>query len=258
MHPASVGFQCPSCVREGSRSTGGGRRAAYGGRAVRDARLTTFVLIGLNVAVWLLILATGRNSSPWVARLSLIPSGRFGGPHGGFTMYNGVAQGDWWQLVTSAFVHVNVIHIGLNMVTLFFIGPPLEAILGRARFVALYVLSALTGSAAVMWFANPHVPTLGASGALFGLMGALLVIAFKVHGNYQQVLVWIGINLIFTFTAHGISWEAHIGGLIGGGVLAAAIAWAPRKNRSLIQWSSYAVVAVVALVLVGVRAAALA
>ena len=125
------------------------------------------------------------------------------------------------------FTHVEPLHIGFNMLALYFLGPMLENVLGRARFLAVYLVSGLAGSAAVMLFSDPHIQTLGASGAIFGLMGALAVVALKVRGQVQTVLIWIALNLVFTFTASGISWQGHIGGLVGGVVLGAAMVYAP-------------------------------
>ena len=140
----------------------------------------------------------------------------------------GVSDGAYWQVMTSVFTHVEVLHIGFNMLALYFLGPMLEVVLGRARFLAVYLVSGLVGSAAVMWFSDPNTPTLGASGAIFGLMGAIAVLALKVGGQAQSVLGWIGINLVLTFTLGGISWQGHLGGLLGGVVLGAAMVYAPR------------------------------
>ena len=106
----------------------------------------------------------------------------------------------------------------------------LETVLGRARFLAVYLVSGLVGSATVMVFSDPHSQTLGASGAIFGLMGALVVVALKVGGQVQTVCVWIGLNLVFTFTVSGISWQGHVGGLVGGVVLGAAMVYAPAQT----------------------------
>ncbi len=200
MRSASVGFQCPDCVKEGAKSTRQAR-TPYGGQRVGDPRLTTFVLIGINAAVWLLIVATGGRASTLVDKLALLPASSVRRlPDGSVTLVRGVDDGAWWQLVTSMFTHVEPLHIGFNMLALYFLGPMLETVLGRARFLAVYLVSGLVGSATVMVFSNPHVQTLGASGAIFGLMGALVVLALKVGGQVQTVLMWIGLNLVFTFT----------------------------------------------------------
>jgi membrane associated rhomboid family serine protease len=257
MNSAAVGFQCPHCVKEGNK---GSRQARtpYGGQRVADPRITTFVLMGINVVVWLLVLATGGRTSALLYKLMLIPD--FGiRPlvDGGGTPERGVAQGAWWQVVTSVFTHEQALHIGFNMLALYFLGPMLENVLGRTRFLALYLVSGLAGSAAVMLLSDANAPTLGASGAIFGLMGALAVIALKVRGQVQSVLVWIGLNLVFTFSVSGISWQGHIGGLLGGAVLGAAMAYAPRTNRAVVQWTSVAVVLLVVVVLIAGRAVAL-
>jgi membrane associated rhomboid family serine protease len=257
MNSASVGFQCPSCVKEGSRSTRQAR-TPYGGTRVADPRITTFVLIGLNVAVWVLVQATGNRTSTLLDKLSLLPaSALYRASDGSIVQVTGVSDGAWWQIITSVFTHQQVLHIGFNMVALYFLGPMLEQVLGRTRFLALYLVSGIAGSAAIMLFADPHSQSLGASGAIFGLMGALAVIALKVHGQVQTILMWIGLNLVFTFTVGGISWQAHIGGLVTGALLGAVMVYAPRRNRALVQWSATGAVLAVALGLIVVRAAAL-
>jgi membrane associated rhomboid family serine protease len=255
MRSAAVGFQCPSCVKEGSRSTRQGQ-TPYGGQRVGDPRLTSFVLIGLNALVWLAIAVTGGSSSRLVDTLALLPdSAARQLENGQVTVVRGVDDGAWWQLVTSMFTHVEPLHIGFNMLALYFLGPMLETVLGRARFVALYLVSGLCGSAAVVLLSDPNSQTVGASGAIFGLMGALAVVATKVGGQLQPILVWLGLNLVFTFTVAGISWQGHLGGLVGGAVLGAAMVYAPRRNRSLLQWSAVAVVLVLALAVVGIGTA---
>jgi len=238
MRAAAVGYQCPECVREGARQTRQGR-GPYGGRVAVNTQLVTLTLIGINVLVWLAIQATGGARSRLLDLLALLPAST---PHltasGQVELVRGVSEGAWWQLITSVFTHVAILHIGFNMVALWFLGPPLEAMLGRARFLALYLVSGLTGSAAVMLFSNPHQQTLGASGAIFGLLGALLVVAIKVGGNVQTVLFWLGLNLVFTFTVSGISWQGHLGGLVGGLLVGAVLVYAPRAHRDVLQWGA--------------------
>jgi membrane associated rhomboid family serine protease len=259
MRSAAVGFHCPECVKEGARTTRQGR-TAYGGQRSGDPRATTFVLIGLNVLVWLAIMATGGGRSRLVDLLALLPgTGRVSvGPDGSATLVHGVAGGDWWQVLTSAFVHISPLHVGFNMVALYFLGPMLEGLLGRARFLALYLVSALVGSAAVMWLSPPGQVTLGASTAIFGLMGTYAVVALKVGGQAQSVFAWIGINLVLTFTLANISWQGHLGGLVGGALIGAAMAYAPRQQRALVQWGATGLVAVLALAAIAARAVTLA
>jgi membrane associated rhomboid family serine protease len=257
MRQASVGFQCPSCVKEGARTVRA-PRSAYGGRRSGDPRLTSFALIGLNVLVWLAIQTDGGSGSRLLDRRALVPDfGVRAGPGGFAEKVPGVADGDWWQVVTSVFTHVEPLHIGLNMLTLYFLGPPVEMVLGRARFLALYLVSGLTGSAAVMLFSNAHQQTLGASGAIYGLMGALVVLAHKIGSNPQQILVWLGLNLVLTFTVANISWQGHLGGLLGGVLVAAAMAYAPRVRRTLVQWSAVGLLTAIAVATIALKAAEL-
>ncbi len=258
MRPASVGFQCPECVAEGARATRSGR-TAYGGRLSTNPALTSFVLIGINGAVFLLILLTGWHRSEWILRLALLPKGvTFGTAQGGVVIIKGVADGAWWQLFTSMFTQVEILHVGFNMLALFVLGPQLEAVLGRVRFLALYLLAGLGGSVLVYWLSPPHSPTVGASGALFGLMAALLVVAIKMRADYSQILVWIGINFAITVVGRGfISWQGHLGGFLGGALLAAMLVWAPRKRRGTWQALALGGYAVLLLVATAVRTAVL-
>lgn len=270
MRDASVGFHCPTCVAEGAKQTRQGR-TAYGGTRSADPRQTSIVLIGINVAVWLLITATGGGGSAWVDRLALLAKGYCVIPDGsaraaresvcraaGATWVEGVSTGGWWQLLTSAFTHVQPWHIAFNMLALWFLGPPLEAALGRARFLALYLVSALTGSVAAYWLAPEYSQTVGASGAIFGLMGGLLVIAYKVGGNVQQILMWIGLNVFITVAGRGfISWQGHLGGFLGGLLVAAILVYAPASRRTTWQAAGVAALVLVTLVAVVARTAVL-
>jgi membrane associated rhomboid family serine protease len=256
MNQASVGFQCPTCVREGSRTV---RPAgtAYGGARSANPALTSQVLIAINAAVFLLITATGGGGSPWLYRLALLPTSGTAVIDGVAQTFPGVSDGAWWQLLTSAFTHVTLWHIGFNMVALWVLGPQLEMVLGRTRFLAVYLLSALAGSTAVYWLSATNSPTLGASGAIFGLMGALLVIAHKVHGNLSGLMPWIGLNFLLTFMVPNISWQGHVGGFVGGLLLAAAFVYAPKAHRSRWQLAAAASLGLVLLVAIAARTAVL-
>jgi len=271
MNSASVGFQCPSCVKEGTRSTRSGR-TVYGGKRSGNAALTSHVLVGINVVVWLLILATsgtatqigkalttGFSRSRLVDLLALTPLGAvFRDPDGTLVRVPGVADGAYWQLVTSMFSQVALWHIGFNMLVLWMLGPQLELAVGRLRYLGVYLMSGLTGSACVMWLAAEHSSTLGASGAIFGLMGALLVLAIKVHGDVRAVGSWIAANFVVTFLlGSSISWQGHLGGFIGGAVLGAVLVYAPRERRGLWQLAGFCAVGAVILVAVVLRVAQL-
>jgi membrane associated rhomboid family serine protease len=269
MRDASVGFQCPDCVKEGARQTRQGR-TAYGGKRSADPRQTTLALIGLNALVWIAIAASGGYRSSLADLLALQPRGYCVLPDGSAAGVDelvclgvrgswapGVSDGAYWQLLTSAFTHIEIWHIAVNMFSLWLLGPIVESVLGRARFLALYVGSALTASATVYWLSAPYGSTVGASGAIFGLLGALLVFAHKVGGNVQQILVVLGINIVITFSYARISWQGHLGGLVGGLVIAAILAYAPRQHRT--TWQAVGIGLVMALTLVAIvlRTAAL-
>jgi membrane associated rhomboid family serine protease len=270
MREASVGFQCPSCVAEGRRTTRQAR-TAYGGvrQSPGGVGLVSKTLIAINAAVWALILATGGNASVWVDRLALRPKGAcltgrqaFDVSHAQCTTAHGtwlpgVSDGAWWQPVTSMFTQVEILHIGFNMLALWILGPQLELVLGRARFLSLYLLSGLVGSAAVYVLSPEFTPTLGASGAIFGLMAALLVIALKQRADVSQLMVWIGINVALTFFSTGISWQGHLGGFFGGLALAGVLVYAPRQRRTTWQVAGFAGVALLVAVTFALRTAAL-
>lgn len=260
MRDAAVGFHCPNCVAEGAKQTRSGR-TAYGGQLSRNPALTSQILIGINAVVWLLVLATGGRDSDWIYHLALAPDFSVQVAPDGQSgiIVDGVAQGAYWQLITNIFTHVDPLHIAFNMFALWFLGPQLELAIGRARFLVLYLLSGLAGSACVMWLSNEHGLTLGASGAIFGLMGALLVLAYKVHGDVQSILVWIAINAAITVVGSSfISWQGHLGGFVGGLSLMALIAYAPRQRRTWWQVSGFVLVALILAALIVVRTSALA
>ncbi len=253
MNSASVGFQCPQCLREGTKSTRQAR-TVYGGTRVEDPRITSFVLIAINAMVWLAIQATGGAGSRLVDALALLPASaqrQLG--NGSSTLVQGAADGAYWQLLTSQFTHVALLHIGFNMLALYFLGPVLESVLGRWRFLTVYLVSGMAGSAAVMVLSAPNSQTVGASGAIFGLMGALGVVALQGRGQAQPIIFWIGLNLVLTFTVGGISWQGHIGGLLGGVAIGAAMVFAPRERRALVQWGVSGLVLAVSLALIIVR-----
>jgi membrane associated rhomboid family serine protease len=255
MNSAAVGFQCPNCVKEGARTTRSGR-LPYGGVRVANPTLISSLLIGVNIAVWLAIAADGGSNSVIASKLAIVPSWTVRVLGGGDSaeLVNGVAHGAWWQVITSTFTHIQVFHIVLNMIALYMFGPALEQILGRLRFLTLYVVSGITGSAGVMLFSNSHGMTVGASGAIFGLLGAMAVVAFKTGGDVQGLMSLLLINLVITFTVPMISWQGHVGGLVGGALVGAGMVYAPRKGRAVVQFGVAGLVLAAALALVGIRA----
>ena len=225
MISASVGFQCPDDVR-GDQQGGRQARTSFGGRLSADSSRVTVVLVGLNVAVFLLQLARpGVDLAVQYGNLALADDG-----------LSGVADGQPYRLLTAAFLHAGLFHLFSNMFALIMIGPQLEAALGRTRYLALYVLAALGGSTLSFLVSSPNQIGVGASGAIFGLFGAFYVVVRRLGGQTRPVLVLLGINLVITFSVPIIDWRAHIGGLVTGGLVAFAFAYAPSTpRRDLVQ-----------------------
>jgi membrane associated rhomboid family serine protease len=230
MRDAAVGHQCAECVNDAAKTV---RQpsAAFGGQQ-RSVPLVTYVLIAVNVAMFAL-----QTMSTDLQRELVLWS-------------PGVAQGDLYRLLSSAFLHYGITHLLFNMWALYVVGPPLEMWLGRLRFTALYVLSALGGSVLVYLLSSLTASTAGASGAVFGLFGATFVVGKRLNLDVRWVVGLIAINLAFTFvipliSSQNISWQGHIGGLVTGAVVAAAFVYAPRQRRNLVA----AVVTVVIVVL---------
>lgn len=216
MRSAAVGHQCVDCVQAAAYAVPPVRTAA-GGILRQGMPVVTYALIAVNVAVFVLQIA----SRTLQYKLSLFPVA--------------VAGGQYYRLLTSAFMHYGIIHILFNMWALYVLGPPLEQHLGRLRFAALYLLSALGGSVVVYLFSPLNAATAGASGAIFGLFGATLVAAKRLNLDVRWLIGLIVINLFITFTVPGISWQGHLGGLITGALVAAVYVYAPRGQRTLVQ-----------------------
>lgn len=226
MISASVGYQCPECVAAGNAAT---RQpvTVFGGAQIRRATVTQ-TLIGINAVVFLLQLVVGidevaRQFGLWPAGISL--------------------DGQWWRMLTAAFLHGSLLHIAFNMYALWVIGPVLEAAFGHVRYLALYLLAAFGGAVATYSFAPIRTLSVGASGAIFGLMAALIVAGRSLSRDVTQVAVLLGLNIVIGFIAPGVDWRAHLGGAAVGAVVAAVFAYAPRQSRTL--WQVLGVLAVV-------------
>ncbi|MDX2677185.1 rhomboid family intramembrane serine protease [Streptomyces sp. NY05-11A] len=256
MVSASVGFQCPNCVREGSGTghpPGASQpRTLAGGTVAADPHLLTKILIGLNAVMFVLQQAVGDS---FTDRFDMI--GRAIMPTLGYGELQGVAEGQWYRLLTSMFLHASIIHILSNMLSLWWIGGPLEAALGRARFLALYLVSGLAGGALTYLIAEPNQASLGASGAIFGLFGALAVLVRRQRLDMRPIIALLVINLVITFGWSGISWQAHIGGLVAGVVIGIAMVHAPRERRALVQYGTCAVMLVAVVIVTLLRTAQL-
>ena len=218
MTPTSVGMRCPECASQRTRVDTA--RSMHSGQAT-----VTYALIAINVVVFLAELVSG---------VSLLGNS-FGGSkiivHG--ALYGPlVASGDYWRLVTSGFLHFNLWHIAFNMYALYILGTMLEPAIGHVRFALIYFVSLLAGSFGAL-FVNPHSITVGASGAVFGLFGAAILemCSRGIDPMSTGLPLWLGINLLFSFTFNGISVGGHIGGLIGGAVAGVAIAELGRRRN---------------------------
>jgi membrane associated rhomboid family serine protease len=235
MRDAAVGHQCVECVNIGAQQV----------RQVRTQfgkPIVTYALIAANVVMFAL-----QVTVPGLQPELVLQS-------------DAVADGELYRLLTSAFLHYGATHILFNMWALYVVGPPLEAALGRLRFSVLYLVSALGGSVLVYLLSSPVAQTAGASGAIFGLFGAIFVVGKRLNMDVRWVVAIIAINLAFTFviplvSSQNISWQGHIGGLVSGAAIATAYAYAPRGSRNLVQAGATAAALVVFALLIWWRTA---
>lgn len=240
MTPTPVGMRCPECMRQRTKVV----RNPTGPPGQFSAFPATMVLIAINVIVYLVEIAGGIGGIN-------NPGGSFVNE---FALFGPlVSEGEWYRLVTSGFLHASLIHIGFNMLILFFLGRLLEPALGTVRFLAVYFASLLAGSLGVMLL-DPNALTVGASGAIFGLAGATFVIARgrgmdRIAGEIGFLIVF---NLIFSFSAANISVGAHLGGLVGGVICALAVVGGERgaygKNRLPVELALIAAVGAISFV----------
>jgi membrane associated rhomboid family serine protease len=237
MTPTSVGMRCPECSREKTRVV---RRAYAGGDPI-----ATYTLIGVNVLAFVATLASGSSFGGSVGGNSVLEKAALNGPK--------IADGEVWRIVTSGFMHYGTLHLLFNMYALYILGQLLEPALGRARFLLLYFVSLIAGSVGAL-ILDPNAFTAGASGAVFGLMGAAILVMRNRGINVMEsgLGVWLGLNLLITFTVSNISVGGHIGGLIGGAVAAWVLVELPDLVR-IPRWS-----AEIAAAVVGVAAFAVA
>jgi membrane associated rhomboid family serine protease len=241
MIPASVGFQCPECVREGQASIRAPRRGGGLRAAGRRWGAVTLTLIAANVAMFVLTAVSAavvgaspldNYRSPIFFQLSQVPLL--------------VDLGDWWRLLTAAFLHIGPVHLVLNMLALLMFGSELERQLGRWRFLALYLLSALGGSVAIQLFGDPLGPVGGASTAIYGVLGGLGVLMVFHRQDLRGLLTLLAINVFISFLP-GVSLLGHLGGLVTGAITAAVLL--ATRRRPALQVAGLALAAVVLLVL---------
>lgn len=252
LRTASVGHHCVDCVNEGRATTRADDPVTA--QSGPDAKpYITYGLIAVN-AVLFVIAQLQENSygfSEVMLRGSLVS---------GMDTHN-----EYWRLITSGFLHWSAMHLAVNMLSLYFVGPQLERLFGPSRYLAIYLISLLGGSGLVMALERNPTLTAGASGAIYGLMGALLVVVIKMKLSPTMVLAVIGFNLVLSIGLPNISLYGHLGGLIFGALAAAAVIWLPAKvlppekrvmaEVSRVGWYGLTVLAVIAIALGTVFAA---
>jgi membrane associated rhomboid family serine protease len=240
MIQAPVGHHCPTCVKEDGVRQPRQARPQRWTQPGRTGSITPVVatLIAINVVVFLF-----TSSRPDIElKYAQIPFR--------------IASGQYYRLITAAFLHANLFHILFNMAALLILGPPIEAALGRVRFLGLYLFAALGGSVCSYLFSSPNVAGVGASGAIFGLFGAYFAIARARRAETGGIVALIGINLVFSFIDPAIDWRAHVGGLVTGVVIGGMFAFAERRppaQRVAIELATFAAFAGLMLGLVHLR-----
>jgi membrane associated rhomboid family serine protease len=240
--PAAVGVQCVDCVREQAKTVRS-TRTVFGGN-VTDTPVVSYTIIAICVVVFML-----QTARPGLTRdIAFVPV---------------LGESEPWRFLTSAFAHGSITHILFNMLALWMVGAQyLERLLGAARYAAVYLVSALGGSVVYLLMSSPPTndfssrsmwltPAVGASGAVFGLFGALLVLNRHLGRSSAGMYATIAINAVIGFVVPNVAWQAHLGGLVTGAALAAVISWTTPRERRRWQWPGVTVVIVV-LVLVSV------
>jgi len=223
MISAPVGFQCPECVAGSQVAL---PKTKFGGTFNTVPKVTRAILITC-VSIFALSLLLGS----FALSFGMIPVA--------------IAQGEWWRLITSTLLHGSILHLLFNMYALYWLGPQLERSLGHVRFAALYVLSALGGSVASYWFSDLRTVSVGASGAIFGLITATIVIGREMRTDVSQLVVLLGINVVIGFLQPGIDWRAHFGGAVTGAAVAFIYTKGTRLNRDQIHRAGLAGIFVV-------------
>lgn len=247
MVSAAVGFQCPECVR-GARPQTRPQRTVLGGRASLSPGVLTLCLIGANLVVFLLV---HTQSASFLDRMVYV--GRFEPNPGSTQGAYGVAQGQWYRLISAEFTHQQLWHIFMNMFALYNVGTIMEHLLGRARFLALYLVCAVAATTTTYLFTAPGYASLGASGAIMGLFGAAVVIFRRLRYEVAPLTVSIILTLMMPWVISNVDWHAHLGGLVAGVAIGSAFAYAPQSRRTLVGVGTVCGLAGLVVVLVVVR-----
>lgn len=244
LRPASVGFQCPDCVQQGNATV---RRASapYGGAIVARPGVVSLILGLLNVVAFVVTVATapggltGNTGSRLFDELELVP-------------IRVAVDGEYWRLLGSAFLHIGLLHLAGNLLALAIVGPALERVFGWWRFLAIYLVSALGGSVAVYLFGSPFGAVAGASGAIYGLFAATLIVVRKLGLDARFMVLAVVLNFAVSF-APGISLLGHLGGFVTGGLLTLAMVYAPKASRTSLQILAIGVIVAVMVSAVLIR-----
>lgn len=242
----AVGIRCPDHAGVAGKPAPSRRpavRRGGAGLALHGAWVTQ-VLIGINAGIYVLQLLMGAGinaNSGWIYEHGVLVSSAIDSSG----QLVGVAEGEWWRLVTAAFLHYGPLHLGMNMLVLWLLGQGVETYFGHARYALLYLVAGLAGSAgALVW--SPNALTVGASGAIWGIMGAALVLERRrIYVFGGQAMGLLVLNLVITFLIPGISRGGHIGGLIGGAL--AALAFTSLRRSPALATLSVAAIGVVAV-----------
>lgn len=227
MVSAPVGFQCVDCVQESNQQQ---PRVRYVNRSSQLPTATRYI-IGLCVGAFLYTVLNGNALN----NFAMFPPA--------------IASGQWWRLISAAFLHGGIFHIAFNMYALYWLGPALENVLGKTKFVALYLLAALGGNVASYYFSDIATVSVGASGAIFGLMTATIVIGRELRADTSQLMTLLAINVVIGFLNPAIDWRAHLGGALVG----AALAYAQTSRRREIQIFGFVAITLILVALVILR-----
>ncbi|MFB7720626.1 MULTISPECIES: rhomboid family intramembrane serine protease [unclassified Nocardia] len=243
--PAAVGQHCVECVQQGRADVRPVRNQAGAVQGKRPEPYVTWALIAANVIVFAVTAIQAHS----------VVDNKFSALFRDWMLVPAlVGHGEWVRVIGSGFLHIGPIHLLTNMFALYVLGPYCEVALGRARFISVYLVSLLGGSAAVTLLSDPLQASAGASGAIFGIFGAVAVVMLRTRQNLTQILVLLVINLIITFAVPGISIWAHLGGLLAGTAATGGILYLPRWLKAStpatamrIGWIAVAVVGVIAV-----------
>lgn len=253
LRSAAVGHQCVDCVAAGQRDVRSARTVAGAKLATGFTPIVTYVLIAVNVVVFAITAVQSASIMGNDRRSSLFDAWALWPP--------AVADGQLIRLIGSGFLHIGPLHLAVNMFALWIVGRDVERVLGRSRYLAVYATALLGGSAGVMALGRLNEVTAGASGAIFGLFGALAVVLIRLRQSPGPIIAIILINIVISVSIPGVSLWGHVGGLVAGTAAAAGLLFVPvwvlgtpatRAARS-IGWASVGAVALVAIVIIVVR-----